>query len=346
MASEPTTTDRDARYAELEAEIKGKVCLRCDVRPSIAWAGGITGESTFMLRCGCFPDAPRLVKAESYVERRHMNMVNKALERRPAEVPLTLDEIKEFISPLATEPEAYIFLRFCKANGLNPFVRDAYLIKYDKSKAAQIIVGVDAFLKRAADHDQYLGYQAGIVISDNTGARVEVEGSLVGEGETLLGGWCVVKRGDWPDPLKVVVGFKEYNLNQALWKTHPATMIEKVAISQGHRRAFPKQMASLETAELAVEVGDIPEPSPTAIEDPGLYPPDPSEAAPTPPTEAASPNGKPGLHHIGDLLNAVKDRWGKPAQEVYSALGVKDAGQIDDYSKAYAELEKLWGQEG
>ena len=37
---------------------------------------------------------------------------------------LTMDIIKQYICPLATEQECYMFLQLCKAQGLNPFLRE------------------------------------------------------------------------------------------------------------------------------------------------------------------------------------------------------------------------------
>ena len=60
-----------------------------------------------------------------------------------------------------------------------------------------------------------------------------------------MGGWCVVHRKGAPD-LKRVVALSEYNKNQSLWKTMPATMIEKVAIGQAVRRAFPEDFLAFQ----------------------------------------------------------------------------------------------------
>ena len=58
---------------------------------------------------------------------------------------LTAETIKRYICPDATEQEILYFLELCKAQKLNPFIRDAYLVKYG-SQPAQIIVGKDVFI--------------------------------------------------------------------------------------------------------------------------------------------------------------------------------------------------------
>ena len=57
-----------------------------------------------------------------------------------------------------------MFIELCKAQNLNPFIRNAYLrVKYG-SAAAQIIVGKDVFIKRASENPNFNGMKAGIVI--------------------------------------------------------------------------------------------------------------------------------------------------------------------------------------
>ena len=179
--------------------------------------------------------------------------IEKAQKQR---LPATVAEIRQFIAPLATDQEAYIFLRYCQAQDLNPFAKDAYLIKYDAKAPAAIVIGIQALLKRAAHNKTFKGYQSGVVVTDKTGTRQEIEGSLVDANTELVGGWCELYRSDWPHPLKVVVALKEYNKRQAQWIEKPATMIEKVALAQALRRAFPEDIGQLYEQGLSVEVMD------------------------------------------------------------------------------------------
>ncbi len=54
---------------------------------------------------------------------------------------LTTKKIIQYICPNATEKEAYVFLRLCQAQGLNPFLREAYLIKYKPDANPTMMVG-------------------------------------------------------------------------------------------------------------------------------------------------------------------------------------------------------------
>ena len=90
-----------------------------------------------------------------------------------------------------TDQEIMYFMAMCKARQLNPFIREVHLIKYG-STAAQIVVGRDAYQKRATKHKMYNGMETGIWIERNdTGEIIKRNGSILSiTKETLLGGWC------------------------------------------------------------------------------------------------------------------------------------------------------------
>lgn len=167
---------------------------------------------------------------------------------------LTFDDIKTYICEDATDQEAMIFLKLCQARNLNPFLRDAYLIKYDKTKPAQMVVGKDAFTKKAEDHPKFAGYKAGIIV--DTGAELEHrEGTFIMKGETLLGGWAEVYRSDRAaTPYKMSVPLNEYSTGKSNWVAKPATMIRKVALVQALREAFPSDFSGMyDQAEMGID---------------------------------------------------------------------------------------------
>lgn len=177
----------------------------------------------------------------------------------PGGQKLTADTVKNYIAPTATEQEMLMFIELCKAQNLNPFVRDAYLVKYG-NQAAQIIVGKDVFIKRASENPNFNGMKAGIVVLDKNGNIQEREGALKLPGEELVGGWCEVYLKDKDFPTKALVSFEEYaqktkegKLN-SMWSSKGATMIRKVAQSQALREAFPKELRGLyQQEEMGIE---------------------------------------------------------------------------------------------
>ena len=107
---------------------------------------------------------------------------------------LTADTVKNYLTSgngAVTEQETLMFIELCKAQKLNPFIREAYLIKFGNSPA-NIVVGKDVFVKRAYRNPNFEGMKAGIVTVDKEGNTHEREGSLKLPGETLIGGWCEV----------------------------------------------------------------------------------------------------------------------------------------------------------
>ena len=183
-----------------------------------------------------------------------------------APADLSVQTIKKYINDKATDEEAYVFLQLCKARGLNPFVGDAYLIKYNHTKPATMVVGKDAFLKRAESHVQYDGFEAGIILEsgDDYKAVDERDGTFYSknEKENIVGGWAKVYRKDQTHPVVVKVTYSEYvgisgqtGRPNKTWDSKPATMIRKVALVQALREAFPSELSGMyDQSEMGVEV--------------------------------------------------------------------------------------------
>ncbi|WP_304341573.1 phage recombination protein Bet [Metaclostridioides mangenotii] len=164
---------------------------------------------------------------------------------------LSAETVKNYLGGQnATDQEVLMFLELCKAQNLNPFVRDAYLVKFG-SQQAQIIVGKDVFIKRAYDNPNFNGMKAGVVVIDKNGDIKEREGALKLPGEDLVGGWCEVYLKDKDFPVRSVPSFEEYAQKKSdgklnsMWSNKGATMIRKVAQSQALREAFPKELRGL-----------------------------------------------------------------------------------------------------
>ena len=172
---------------------------------------------------------------------------------------LSATTVKNYIAPGATDQEVLYFIELCKAQKLNPFVRDAYLVKYG-SQPAQIIVGKDVFLKKAGENPNFNGLKAGIVVVDKNGDVKEREGSLKVPGDELIGGWCEVYLKNREYPTKCLVSLDEYIQKKkdgtvnSMWSSKPCTMIRKVAQSQALREAFPNELRGLyEKEEMGID---------------------------------------------------------------------------------------------
>lgn len=152
-----------------------------------------------------------------------------------------------------TDQEVMMFMTLCKYQHLNPFLREAYLIKYGNSPAT-IVTGKDTFTKRANKNPNYLGKQAGIIVINEEGEVINREGTFCLQNEEIVGGWAKIFIKD-REPEYNTVSFNEYvgrksdgTINNQ-WATKPATMIRKVAIVQALRECFPEDFGGMYSPE-------------------------------------------------------------------------------------------------
>ena len=154
-----------------------------------------------------------------------------------------------------TMQELVMFINMCKFNGLNPWLKEAYCIKYG-TEPATIVTGKEAFEKRAETHGSHDGHKAGIIVTKEDGAEpIYRTGAMCLPDEKIVGGWAEVWRKDKKESTRIEVGFEEYagrkkdgSLNRQ-WASKPATMIRKVALVQALREAFPKTLGTMYTAD-------------------------------------------------------------------------------------------------
>ena len=105
---------------------------------------------------------------------------------------VSFDEVRRFICDKATDTECKIFLETCKQYRLNPFTKEAYLIHYDNNSEdtpSTIVLGKNCYMQMAERHPAFDGFEAGIIVLDTEAGQLDHrEGSIVYEGEELLGG--------------------------------------------------------------------------------------------------------------------------------------------------------------
>lgn len=159
-----------------------------------------------------------------------------------------------------TLPEFKFFATLCKVRKLNPFLKEAYCIKFGNNPA-QIVVGKDAVLKRAILNPYYDGMESGIIVLSAKGDVIERNGTFKLSTETLVGGWARVYRKNWAHPIYCSVSFdevaqktKDGKLNSN-WGTKGATMVEKVAKVRALRETFIEDLGGMyEAEEVGVEL--------------------------------------------------------------------------------------------
>lgn len=173
-------------------------------------------------------------------------------------IKLTPSIVQQYIvgtNAKITLQEFKLFTELCKVRKLNPFLREAYLIKYKEGTPAQLVVGKDAILKRAVLNPNYDGIESGIIIKKEDGTIEERQGTFKLEEEQLVGGWARVFRKDWTHPTYSSVSFNEVaqktgqgQLNSN-WANKGATMVEKVAKVRALRETFVEDLSGMYEAE-------------------------------------------------------------------------------------------------
>lgn len=181
------------------------------------------------------------------------------------EIRLTQNIVQNYLVGSDTKitlGEFKLFTELCKVRKLNPFLKEAYIIKYGGSPAT-IVVGKDVIIKRAVLHPQYDGKESGIIVMDDAGEITERNGCFSAPDETIIGGWARVFRKDREHPEYMSVSLQEvanrkksgeFNSN---WQNQTATMVEKVAKVRALREAFVDELQGLYDMD---EINREPEP--------------------------------------------------------------------------------------
>lgn len=223
-------------------------------------------------------------------------------------IELTPEIVREYMvsgdKTKVTTQEVVMFMNLCKFSGLNPWAKEAYCIKYG-NEPATMVVGKEAYMKRAESNEAYDGIEAGIIVlSPEDHEIIRRPGGFKLPKEEIIGGWAKVYRKDRNHPYEVEVSFDEYagkkkdgSLNSQ-WAKKPATMIRKVALVQALREAFPSSFGGAFTEEEGeyTEVPEIviPEEEPAKIEQREPVKMPMQQTRTTEPVQTAMPAPEPG----------------------------------------------------
>lgn len=257
-------------------------------------------------------------------------------------VELDLDFVKKYLvrgrSELVSDQEVVFFMNTCKMQCLNPLASgEVYLIKYNKDQPAQMVVGKDAYLRRAYGNPDYLCKTDGIVVQRGN-QIVQKEGCCLYPSEVLIGGWCRVTflRGSKERTAFKEVALSEYNSNMANWKSKPATMINKVAVSQCVRDAFPKDYEGVYSEEEMVASGAIP------VEYVDIVDEQPSSETVVMEDDPIATN-----EQKQELFRAARKHFPENANDIVKAI-IQELGfqnttgmKVSDVAKAMANLQEI-----
>lgn len=169
------------------------------------------------------------------------------------QVSLSFADVKRYLvsgdPSKVTDQEVMYFVALCKSQKLNPFVKDAYLIKYG-TQPAQVVTSCAALEKRAETFPLYEGMDSGLFVKTKSGEVRQTPGSFYDKAtETIVGAWADVYRSDRKRPVHIEVERSEFDKGTATWKSMPGVMLRKVAKATALREAFPNENAHLYAVE-------------------------------------------------------------------------------------------------
>lgn len=164
-------------------------------------------------------------------------------------VQITPADVRGTFCPSATDKEIQMFLALCANQHLNPWTKDAYLVKYGGNPAS-IITSRAAIQKRADSNPDFEGVELGVVVANAQGDVEHRPGEACYKvlGEQLLGGWARAYR-KGRKPYYSEVPLAEYSTGKSNWQKMPGTMITKVAEMHALRGAFPQEFQGMYSSE-------------------------------------------------------------------------------------------------
>jgi len=214
-----------------------------------------------------------------------------------------------------TDQEIMMFMALCKFQGLNPFLREAYLIKYS-AEPATIVTGKETFLKRAYKHPKYQGHKTGI----------SPDGKIA---------WAEVYMEAYQVPIRCEVDYEEYvgrkkdgTVNR-MWKEKPHTMLKKVALVQALREALPEEFGGMYSQE---EINTISEPLP--LDEPLIAGSDLTNIEPS-----QAKTGTSGI--VKGIVQEVSSKSGTKDNKKWTLYGVKiNDIWLNTFDKKLANMAK------
>lgn len=271
--------------------------------------------------------------------------------RYGSSLTLTFSMVKEYLingdKDLVTKQELVYFMELCKARGLNPFLKDAYLVKYSKNEPAQIITSVDYLRKHAKNAPDCKGWQAGVIVAIGDSELEYREGAFVGEGEKLLGGWAEARPEGWESPKKHSVNLRTYikktrdgKITQFWREDKQPDMIMKVAECQLLRQLWGEESTGMYAPE------EMPSLESVSDEPPIKMPvPKPNGESKTNETEALSGNNKEELSAIKACLGDLSTEFDRADEgDTYHTIltkYVKTIGELDDVTIGNKIVDEL-----
>jgi phage recombination protein Bet len=144
-----------------------------------------------------------------------------------------IDLIKKTVAKDSTDVELEWFLTIARRSGLDPISKQIYFIKRGGTPSIQ--TGIDGFRSIAEDSGEYDGQDAPVFTFD--------------EKNKLDTATVTVWRKSMSRGVSATAPFVEFNQGNAMWQKMPRTMLAKCAEAAAIRKAFPKKLSGIYSAE-------------------------------------------------------------------------------------------------
>jgi phage recombination protein Bet len=150
------------------------------------------------------------------------------LDTNNRKVKLTINAVRQFFCPTATDAEAFAFIQHCILLRANPWLRQIYLIKYDLKSPAQIVISRDFFLRLVSSMPNYRGMRSGVIVVKKKPIQNEVAEKVAEAIESILENYTI------DEPLQnELVKVQLYCQKQSAGYEHELIEIEGAVVPPG-----------------------------------------------------------------------------------------------------------------
>lgn len=163
----------------------------------------------------------------------------KDLEKKNNYIELAIKYLDSMgMAKKLSDEQKRMFITTARDCKLNPFRNEIYAIAYENQKTKEItfapIVSFLVYWERAM--------ATGLVEYIQSGTEVN-------KADSIVHGWCELKRKDWSKAFRVDIPITERIKSSPVWNSMPHTMIKKCAESEAIRKVFSDKLGILPYTE-------------------------------------------------------------------------------------------------
>lgn len=187
------------------------------------------------------------------------NKVSEQLEKQFSGEQIAI--IHNSVAKGTSQTELAYFLNVAKSVDLNPFNKEVWCYK-DRTGNLIIFAGRDGMLRKAQSNPFFDGLRSSEycegdnIVVDIPNGKIQHTFSPAKPRGSIMGAYAIVFR-KGGEPTIVNVDFNTYNRGVGAWKTHPATMIKKVAEAAALKAAFGFSSLQLEDEFIVAPNGTV-----------------------------------------------------------------------------------------